>query len=67
MILNATVDGICVAKTWEKVLNGPSQDKEEAVENIKAEADKTQVILRNGQLLILRGEAVYSITGQRIQ
>lgn len=67
MKLNATVDGICVAKTWEKVLNGPSQDKEEAVENIKAEADKTQVILRNGQLLILRGEAVYSITGQRIQ
>ena len=66
MKLNATVDGICVAKTWEKVLNGPSQDKE-AVENIKAEADKTQVILRNGQLLILRGEAVYSITGQRIQ
>ncbi len=67
MKLNATVDGICVAKTWEKVLNGPSQDKEEAVENIKAEADKTQIILRNGQLLILRGEAVYSITGQRIQ
>lgn len=67
MKLNATVDGICVAKTWEKVLNGPSQDKEEAVENIKAEADKTQVILRNGQLLILRGEAVYTITGQRIQ
>ena len=67
MKLNATVDGICVAKTWEKVLNGPSQDKEEAVENIKAEADKTQVILRNGQLLILRGKAVYSITGQRIQ
>lgn len=67
MKLNATVDGICVAKTWEKVLNGPSQDKVEAVENIKAEADKTQVILRNGQLLILRGEAVYTITGQRIQ
>ena len=41
---------------------GPATD----VENTEVEA-KAQKVLRNGQILILRGDAVYTITGVRVE
>ena len=41
---------------------GPATD----VENTEVET-KAQKVLRNGQILILRGDAVYTITGVRVE
>lgn len=65
MKINATIDGIRIAKTWEKALN--HTEEEQAVEQVNAEAARGRLMMKNGQLFILRGEAVYSITGQQIK
>jgi len=64
MKLNATFDGIRVAKTWEKALNYKAP---EGIEDVQENAVPGTKILRDGQLLILRGDKIYTITGQQIQ
>ncbi len=64
MKLNATFDGIRVAKTWEKALNYKAS---QGIEDVQENAVPGTKILRDGQLLILRGDKIYTITGQQIQ
>lgn len=64
MKLNATFDGIRVAKTWAKALNYQAS---QGIEDVQENTVQGTKILRDGQLLILRGDKIYTITGQQIQ
>ena len=66
MKINALVDGIRVAKNWSKALNYQAPEPE-GIEDVQENAVPGTKILRNGQLLILRGNKIYTITGQQIQ
>lgn len=78
MKINALVDGIRVAKNWTKALNyqapepgdggegGEGGEGDEALDDVQTRLQGTK-IFRNGQLLILRGDKIYTITGQQIQ
>ena len=64
MKVNATIDGIRVAKTWEKALNYKAT---EGVEDVQRDNVQCTKVLRDGQLLIIRGERVYTVCGQAVQ
>ena len=75
MKINALVDGIRVAKNWTKALNyqapepgdgGEGGEGGEALDDVQTRLQGAK-IFRNGQLLILRGGNVYTVTGQQIQ
>lgn len=75
MKLMATVGGIRIAKTWEDALSyteeeggeGGEGGGEEAIGNVQSSKVQSTKVLRDGQLLIIRGEKVYTVTGQQIQ
>lgn len=62
MKLMATVGGVRVAKTWEDALSYKG-DTPEAIGNVQEGNVQSTKVLRNGQLLIIRGDKVYTITG----
>ena len=51
---------------WGKLNIIGKSDRPQAIENTKANA-KTTKILRDGQIFILRGEKVYTLTGQEVK
>lgn len=74
MKLNAIVSGIRIAKTWEAALgyvelsDDPGTDPNpDAVDLTKTDDVRSQLILKSGQLFVVRGQEVYTLTGQRIQ
>ncbi|MBR1879023.1 MAG: hypothetical protein IJ814_08505 [Paludibacteraceae bacterium] len=66
MKLNATFDGIRVAKTWEKALNYKAPSPE-AIDNVQGNQVQYTKILRDGQLLIIRDGSIYTISGAKVQ
>ena len=66
MKLMATVGGVRVAKTWEDALSYKG-DTPEAIGNVQEGNVQSTKVLRNGQLLIIRGEKVYTITGMIVK
>lgn len=66
MKLMATVGGIRVAKTWEDALSY-KDDTPEAIGNVQEGNVQSTKVLRNGQLLIIRGDKVYTITGMMVK
>ena len=72
MKINALIDGIRIAKNWSKALNyqvpepGDGGEGDEAMDDVQTRLQGAK-IFRNGQLLILRGGIVYTVTGQQIQ
>ena len=65
-----SVEAYKAADVWKEFSNIRAiGDIETAVENVPSDqvpSTKAQKILRNGQIYILRGEKVYSITGQEV-
>ena len=66
MKLMATVGGVRVAKTWEDALSYKG-DTPEAIGNVQEGNVQSTKVLRNGQLLIIRGDKVYTITGMMVK
>ncbi len=64
MKLNATIDGIRVAKTWAKALNYQAS---QGIEDVQENAVQGTKILRDGQLFILRGDKVYTVIGMMVK
>jgi len=66
-----SVEAYKAADVWKEFSNIRAiGDIETAVENVPSDqvpSTKAQKILRNGQIYILRGEKVYSITGQEVK
>ena len=56
-----TIDGIRAANTWEEVL--PIQEGLSSIEETHVKAIKT---IRNGQIIITRGEKTYSVLGTEL-
>ena len=69
MKVNATIDGIRVAKTWAKALNytAPGDDPKDGVETIISELPAAHKVLMDGTLYIIRGNGIYTISGTKIQ
>jgi hypothetical protein len=63
MKMNAVVDGIRVAKTWDKALNAVAT----AIDETSVGAHKAVKVIEDGKVLIRRGDKIYTITGQQIQ
>lgn len=66
MKLMATVGGVRVAKTWEDALSYKG-DTPETIGNVQEDNVQSTKVLRNGQLLIIRGDKVYTITGMMVK
>lgn len=66
MKLMATVGGVRVAKTWEDALSYKG-DTPEAIGNVQEGNVQSTKVLRNGQLLIIRGDKVYTVTGMMVK
>lgn len=69
MKVNATIDGIRVAKTWAKALNYtvPGDDPKDGVETIISELPAAHKVLMDGTLYIIRDSQIYTINGVKIQ
>ena len=69
MKVNATIDGIRVAKTWAKALNytAPGDDPKDGVETIISELPAAHKVLMDGTLYIIRDNGIYSVSGTKIQ
>ena len=69
MKVNATIDGIRVAKTWAKALNYtvPGEDPKDGVETIISELPAAHKVLMDGTLYIIRDSQIYTINGVKIQ
>lgn len=69
MKINATIDGIRVAKTWAKALNYtvPGEDPKDGVETIISELPAAHKVLMDGTLYIIRDSQIYTINGVKIQ
>lgn len=65
-IITATTEDGGFSATCKMTVNGAPPAEETAVENVEA-VEKAQLILLNGQLYIRKGDAIYSISGQRIR
>ena len=55
--------------TWETatIIYTSTMDKATKIENSGSEQPSVMKVLRNGQILIIRGEDVYTVTGARVQ
>jgi len=69
MKVNATIDGIRVAKTWAKALNytAPGDDPKDGVETIISELPAAHKVLMDGTLYIIRDNGIYTVSGTKIQ
>lgn len=69
MKVNATIDGIRVAKTWAKALNytAPGDDPKDGVETIISELPAAHKLLMDGTLYIIRDNGIYTVSGTKIQ
>lgn len=69
MKVNATIDGIRVAKTWAKALNYtvPGDDPKDGVETIISELPAAHKVLMDGTLYIIRDNGIYTVSGTKIQ
>lgn len=69
MKVNATIDGIRVAKTWAKALNytKPEENPGEGVETIISELPAAHKVLMDGTLYIIRDNGIYTVSGTKIQ
>lgn len=69
MKVNATIDGIRVAKTWAKALNYtvPGEDPKDGVETIISELPAAHKVLMDGTLYIIRDNGIYTVSGTKIQ
>lgn len=69
MKVNATIDGIRVAKTWAKALNytAPGDDPKDGVETIISELPAAHKVLMDGTLYIIRDGQIYTINGVKVQ
>lgn len=69
MKVNATIDGIRVAKTWAKALNytKPDDNPEEGLQDILSELPTANKVLMDGTLYIIRDGQIYTINGVKIQ
>lgn len=69
MKVNATIDGIRVAKTWAKALNytAPGDDPKDGVETITSELPAAHKVLMDGTLYIIRDNGIYTVSGTKIQ
>lgn len=69
MKVNATIDGIRVAKTWAKALNytAPGDDPKDGVETIISELPTAHKVLMDGTLYIIRDNDIYTVSGTKIQ
>ena len=69
MKVNATIDGIRVAKTWAKALNytTPRDDPKDGVETIISELPAAHKVLMDGTLYIIRDNGIYTVSGTKIQ
>ena len=69
MKVNATIDGIRVAKTWEKALNytKPDDNPEEGLQDILSELPTANKVLMDGTLYIIRDGQIYTINGVKVQ
>ena len=69
MKVNATIDGIRVAKTWAKALNytAPGDDPKDGIETIISELPAAHKVLMDGTLYIIRDNGVYTVSGTKIQ
>lgn len=69
MKVNATIDGIRVAKTWAKALNytKPDDNPEEGLQDILSELPTASKVLMDGTLYIIRDGQIYTINGVKFQ
>ena len=71
MKLMATVSGIRIAKTWEDALSYTEEEGGEeggeAIGNVQSSNVQSAKVLRDGQLLIIRGKKVYTVSGVRVE
>lgn len=69
MKVNATIDGIRVAKTWAKALNytAPGDDPKDGIETIISELPAAHKVLMDGTLYIIRDNGIYTVSGTKIQ
>ena len=69
MKVNATIDGIRVAKTWAKALNytKPDDNPEEGLQDILSELPTASKVLMDGTLYIIRDGQIYTINGVKVQ
>lgn len=69
MKVNATIDGIRVAKTWAKALNytKPDDNPEEGLQDILSELPTANKVLMDGTLYIIRDSQIYTINGVKVQ
>ena len=63
---NGTVTAYQNATIWEEFSNIQGADLPTAIDDINA-ATKSQKLLRDGQIFILRGDKTYTVTGQEVK
>lgn len=68
-VQQSSLNAYKAADGWKKFLSFATipDEEQQAIEDLQADGDKPVKVLHEGQIYILRGEKVYTVTGQEVR